>query len=107
MNKDNIKDCGKLTNYPVNLRQDYRQRIYGYKLSKRGDLLVRNGQTWEILIGKQHLADGDWLSDFATEPGMNFGQFVRAYLVACQRAGITHMDVRIYGFSDSYRLEDE
>ncbi|MBQ3944532.1 MAG: hypothetical protein II670_02860 [Alphaproteobacteria bacterium] len=92
--------------YILHPSKDYKMRLLGFKVNKRGDLLFKENR-WEILIPKGRLDEDDWLSDMTEERGMNYGQFVCAYLLACEKAGIKQMQIRIFCFEDSYLFEDE
>lgn len=105
MNKSDLYK--EISQYILDPRMDYRELIEGYKLSKRGDLLIRRDNHWETLIYREQLSDGDWICDMLEESNNNYGKFVKAYLHACMEAGIEQVTVRIFGICEAYILEGE
>ena len=106
--------------------KDYRKKIIDFKVNTHGDLLIKRYKwdlliskeqldseqdlqitqyEWEVLIPKEQLSNGVWLSDMIEESGIDYGEFVRAYLLACEKAGIKQITIRIYGLSNSYLFE--
>ena len=54
----------------------------------------------------ERLAEDDWISHMRAKT-KDFGEFVAAYLKACELAGITKLNIRIYEFACSHRYADE
>lgn len=104
---DNTDFFKEFSQYILDPREDYRELIEGYKLSKRGDLLIRRDNYWETLIYREQLSDGDWICDMLEKSNINYGKFVKAYLHACVEAGIEQVTVRIFGICGTYILEGE
>jgi hypothetical protein len=105
--KSKKEQLAEISKYLINPRCDYRKRLFNYKLSLRGDLLINRGNKWEVLIPCERLTDRGWLADMATENGVNYGEFCRAYFTALQRMEIQEIGVRVYNFDDSFKYADE
>ena len=59
-----------------------------------------------MLIERERLAEDDWISHMRAKI-KDFGEFVAAYLKACELAGIMVLNIRIYEFACSHRYADE
>lgn len=91
--------------------KDYRRELNQFRVNKRGDLLINRGRTkfndgWEILIPKNRLNECDWISHMRQKAYMDFGEFVCAYLKACELAGIKNLNISIYGFNYACKYAD-
>ena len=100
----------------LDISKDYdecRPRLNNFKVNRRGDLLIHRNRTktndgWEVLINRERLAEDDWISHLNTKGYLDFGEFVVAYLKACERANIKMLEVRLYGeFDYKYKFADE
>lgn len=91
--------------------KDYRKPLNQFKVI-HGNLLINRGRTklndgWEILIPKNRLNECDWISHMRQKSYMDFGEFVCAYLKACELAGIKNLNISIYGFNYACKYADE
>lgn len=104
-----IKEMTKgidLSDCLLDFTKDYREVLEHYTINEHGDLMVLRGNKWHILIERERLSEDDWISHRKGKC-RNFGEFVAAYLKACELAGITELSIRLYEFSCSYRYANE
>ena len=98
----NLSDCW----IEIDSTKDYRKPLAHYKANRHGDLLTWYWNKWHVLIKRERLAEDDWISHMRAKT-KDFGEFVAAYLKACELAGITKLNIRIYEFACSHRYADE
>lgn len=105
--KDEIKNV-ELSDCLVEIdpTKDYRIPLEHYKVNEHGDLLTWYWGKWHVLIERERLAEDDWISHMRAKT-KDFGEFVSAYLKACELAGIKELKIRVYEFACSHRYADE
>ena len=98
----NLSDCW----VEIDPTKDYRKSLARYKVNDHGDLLTWYWNKWHVLIERERLAEDDWISHMRAKT-KDFGEFMAAYLKACELTEITVLNIRIYEFACSHRYADE
>ena len=92
----------------IDFRKDYRRELNQFKLNRHGDLLIKRNNRWEILIEKSRLTEGDWIAHLRTKQYIqDYGDFIRAYGKALEKAGVKTLTISIYGFDSACKFADE
>lgn len=94
-------------NYLLDITQDYRITLAGFVINKKGDLFAREGSRLKLLISHNNLSDSDIVSDLLADHHNNIGAYLSAYFCACEVAGIKQLNIRLYGWRSTFRIEGD
>lgn len=103
---DELKDC------MLDFSKDYRRELKHWKIDKDGNLIwlfnkYGTNKSYYV-ITKERLSEDDWLSHMKEKlDNDEYGEFVYAYLAACERAGIRELTINIYGFDGNCKFANE
>ena len=88
-------------------------KIRQWKVNKDGDLVrikTKEGKRKHYVIAKSRLTEPDWVSHMLSKftDFDEYGEFVCAYLKACEMAGIKNIQIRLWGdFNEIYDFSNE